>query len=121
MVSADVGCSAPEGQIARTPSFDHEHPSVGARNLLKAPLVGDNFFESHALAKRAMENNLFTEVYLSMSVTKPIQLKGWVNQPNPYERHGQRWRLYLSRVEILRRLAARSRKDVSSPTEGHPA
>jgi hypothetical protein len=87
--------------------------------------VGDNFFESHALAKRAMKHNLFTEVYLSTAVTRPIQLKGWVCQPNPYERHGQRWQLYLSRVEILRRLATRNRKNsaspVSAPAEGRPA
>ena len=69
----------------------------------------DNFFQSPALAKRAMKSNAFTEVYLSTAVTTPIQIKGWVNQANPYERHGQRWRLYISRVEILRRLAARSR------------
>jgi len=62
-----------------------------------------------------MKNNLFTEVYLSTAVTTPIQLKGWVTQANPYERHGQRWHLYLSRVEILRRLAARSRRTVASP------
>ena len=61
--------------------------------------MGDNFFESHALAKRAMKDNLFTEVYLSTAVQSPIQLKGWVCQANPYERHGQRWHLYLSRVE----------------------
>ncbi len=58
----------------------------------------DNFFESHVLAKRAMKSNLFTEVYVSAAVTTPIQLKGWVNQANPYERHGQRWHLYISRV-----------------------
>ena len=80
-----------------------------------------NFFESHALAKRAMKDNLFTEVYLSTAVTTPIQLKGWVTQANPYERHGQRWHLYVSRVEILRRLAARHRKNLSSPGEGGPA
>ena len=73
--------------------------------------MSDNFFESPALAKRAMKNNLFTEVYVSTAVTTPIQLKGWVSQANPYERHGQRWHLYLSRVEILRRLAARQRKN----------
>lgn len=77
-----------------------------------------NFFESYALAKRAMKDNLFTEVYLSTTVTTPIQLKGWVSQANPYERHGQRWHLYLSRVEILRRLAARHRKSPSSTGEG---
>ena len=63
--------------------------------------VGDNFFQSS------------------------IQLKGWVSQPNPFERHGKRWHLYLSRVEILRRLAARNRKNVSaplsSPSEDRPA
>jgi hypothetical protein len=79
--------------------------------------MGDNFFQSHSLAKRAMKNNLFTEVYLSTAVTTPIQLKGWVSQANPYERHGQRWHLYLSRVEILRRLAARNRKNAASPVE----
>jgi hypothetical protein len=84
--------------------------------------VDDNFFESHALAKRAMKDNRFTEVFLSTAVTTPIQLKGWVNQANPYERHGQRWHLYLSRVEILRRLAAaRLRKNLSSSGEGGPA
>lgn len=61
-----------------------------------------------------MKDSLFTEVYLSTSVTTPIQLKGWVSQANPYELHGQRWHLYLSRVEILRRLATRHRK-TSSP------
>ena len=80
--------------------------------------MGENFFESPVLAKRAMKDNLFTEVYLSTAVTTPIQLKGWVTQPNPYERHGKRWHLYLSRVEILQRLAARNRKNVS---EGRPA
>jgi hypothetical protein len=48
-------------------------------------------------------------------VTTPIQLKGWVNQANPYQHHGQRWHLYLSRVEILRRLAARHRRNGTSP------
>ena len=76
--------------------------------------MGANFFENPAQAKRAMRDNLFTEVYLSTGVTTPIQLKGWVSQANPYERHGQRWHLYLSRVEILRRLAARQRKNVSA-------
>ena len=84
--------------------------------------MGSNFFESYALAKRAMKDNLFTEVYLSTAVTTPVQLKGWVSQPNPFERHGQRWHLYLSRVEILRRLATRNRnnlaKNVSSPVSG---
>ena len=79
-----------------------------------------NFFESHALAKRAMKDGLFTEIYLSTNVTTPIQLKGWVNQANPYERHGQRWHLYLSRVEILRRLAARYQKNGSSPGPARP-
>jgi hypothetical protein len=88
---------------------------IGMRNLLEEPPMGDNFFESHALAKRAMRDNLFTEVYLSTAVTTPIQLKGWVNQANPYQHHGQRWHLYLSRVEILRRLATRHRKNSSSP------
>ena len=76
--------------------------------------MGDNFFQSPALAKRAMKDNLFTEVYLSTAVTTPIQLKGWVSQANPYQVHGQRWHLYVSRVEILRRLAARNRKNVGS-------
>lgn len=71
-----------------------------------------NFFESTALAKRAMRNRLFTEVYVTTAVTTPIQLKGWVSQANPYERGGRRWHLYLSRVEILRRLATRRRKNV---------
>jgi hypothetical protein len=79
----------------------------------------ENFFENHALAKRAMKNNLFTEVFLSTAVTTPIHLKGWVSQPNPYERHGQRWHLYLSRVEILRRLA-RNRKNVAPAAERPP-
>ena len=87
--------------------------------------MGDNFFESPVLAKRAMKDNRFTEVYLSTAVTTPIQLKGWVTQPNPFERHGKRWHLYLSRVEIMRRLAARNRKNVASPasssTEERPA
>ena len=47
----------------------------------------ENFFENHADAKRAMKDNLFTEVYLSTAVTTPIRLKGWVSQANPYERH----------------------------------
>jgi hypothetical protein len=81
--------------------------------------MGDNFFENPVQAKRAMRDNLFTEVYLSTAVTTPIQLKGWVTQPNPYERHGQRWHLYLSRVELLRRLAARHRKNVAA--SGAPA
>ena len=75
--------------------------------------MGANFFASPAQAKRAMRDNLFTEVYLSTAVTTPIQLKGWVSQANPYERHGQRWHLYLSRVEILRRLSARHQKNAS--------
>jgi hypothetical protein len=83
--------------------------------------MSDNFFESHALAKRAMKNNAFTEVYLSTAVTTPIQLKGWVSQANPYQREGQRWRLYISRVEILRRLATRNRKNVASSAEDRPA
>ena len=77
--------------------------------------MGANFFANPAQAKRAMRDNLFTEVYLSPAVTTPIQLKGWVSQANPYERHGQRWHLYLSRVEILRRLAARYQKNGASP------
>ena len=76
-----------------------------------------NFFESHALAKRAMKDGLFTEIYLSTNVTTPIFLKGWLNQANPYERHGQRWHLYLSRVEVLRRLAARHRKGIAPADE----
>jgi hypothetical protein len=93
---------------------------IGVRNLIEASSMSDNFFDSPALAKRAMRDNLFTEVYLSAAVTTPIHLKGWVTQANPYERHGQRWHLYLSRVEILRRLAARHRKNVSSPGAGRP-
>jgi hypothetical protein len=77
--------------------------------------MGNNFFDNSLEAKRAMRNNLFTEVYLSAAVTTPIEVKGWVSQANPYERHGQRWRLYLSRVELLRRLAAR-RKTVAAAT-----
>jgi len=76
--------------------------------------MGANFFANPAQAKRAMRDNLFTEVYLSTAVTTPIQLKGRVSQSNPYERHGQRWHLYLSRVEILRRLAARHQKNLAS-------
>jgi hypothetical protein len=91
---------------------------TGVQSLIKASSMSDNFFDSPALAKRAMRDNLFTEVYLSTAVTTPIHLKGWVTQANPYERHGQRWHLYLSRVEILRRLATRNRKNVS---EGRPA
>ena len=83
--------------------------------------MGDNnFFENPAQAKRAMKDNLFTEVYLSTAVTTPIQLKGWVSQPNPYERHGQRWHLYLSRVELLRRLAARQKKNAASAVAAQP-
>jgi len=59
-----------------------------------------------------MKDNLFTEVFLSAAVTTPIRVNGWVNQTNPYERYGQRWRLYVSRVEMLRRLSARYRKNV---------
>ena len=91
----------------------HSSPKSG-----RSAAVGDNFFESPVLAKRAMKDNLFTEVYLSTAVTTPIQLKGWVTQPNPFERHGKRWHLYLSRVEILRRLATRNRKNAS---QGRPA
>ena len=76
--------------------------------------MGDNFFSNQEQAKRAMKGNLFTEVYLSAAVTTPIQLKGWVSQANPYERHGQRWHLYLPRVEVLRRLAARQRKNAAA-------
>ena len=88
---------------------------IGVQNLLQVRPVGDNYFENHVLAKRAMKDNRFTEVYVSTAVTTPIQLKGWVTQANPYERHGQRWHLYLSRVEILRRLAARHRKNPAPP------
>jgi hypothetical protein len=91
-------------------------PTLAPKNLVKAaPIMGNNFFENPVQAKRAMRDNLFTEVYLSTAVTTPIQLKGWVSHPNPYERHGQRWHLYLSRVEALRRLAARRQKNVASP------
>ena len=76
----------------------------------------DNFFESYGDAKRAMKENLFTEVYLSTAVATPIQVKGWVTQSNPYERHGKRWHLYLPRVEILKRLAMRYRKNPQSPS-----
>jgi hypothetical protein len=76
--------------------------------------MGDNFFQSHAQAKKAMKDNLFTEVYLSAAVTTPIQVKGWVSQVNPFERHGQRWHLYLSRVEMLRRMQARYQKNAAS-------
>jgi hypothetical protein len=82
--------------------------------------MGDNYFDNHVQAKRAMRNNLFTEVYLSASVTTPIEVKGWVSQANPYERHGQRWHLYLSRVEMMRRLAAR-RKNVAAAEAASPA
>ena len=95
--------------------------SLLGENLLEGAPVNGNFFESYELAKQAMKDNLFTEVYLSTAVTTPIQLKGWVNQANPYQRHGQRWHLYLSRVEILRRLATRHRKSPSSAGEGGPA
>jgi hypothetical protein len=61
-----------------------------------------------------MKGNLFTEVYLSTAVATPIQVKGWVNQSNPYERHGKRWHLYLPRIEILKRLAMRYRKNAQS-------
>jgi hypothetical protein len=81
----------------------------------------DNYFDSHADAKRAMKENLFSEVYLSAAVQTPVHVKGWVSQPNPYERHGQRWHLYLPRVELLRRLSARYRKNLSSNAEGRPA
>lgn len=91
-------------------------PAFRPETCYKHAEMSDNFFESHALAKRAMKNNAFTEVYLSTAVTTPIQVKGWVTQPNPYERHGQRWHLYISRVEMLRRLAARNRKPSSSPS-----
>jgi hypothetical protein len=86
---------------------------IGEQNLLEVPPMGDNFFDSHAHAKQAMRENLFTEVYVSTAVTTPIELKGWVSQANPYERHGQRWHLYLSRVEILRRLGAQYQKNVA--------
>jgi hypothetical protein len=79
--------------------------------------MGDNYFDNHVAAKRAMRNNLFTEVYLSTSVTTPIEVKGWVSQANPYERHGQRWHLYLSRVEMMRRLAARRKSLASTEAE----
>jgi hypothetical protein len=77
--------------------------------------MSENFFENPVQAKRAMRDNLFTEVYVSTAVNTPIQIKGWVSQANQYQRHGQRWHLYLSRVEILRRLAARQRKNVAAP------
>ena len=83
--------------------------------------MGNNYFDNHLEAKRAMRNNLFTEVYLSASVTTPIEVKGWVSQANPYERHGQRWRLYLSRVEVLRRLAARRKNVATSEAASAPA
>jgi hypothetical protein len=94
---------------------------IAVQNLVEMPPMSDNYFENHVLAKRAMKNNLFTEVYVSTAVATPIQLKGWVTQPNPYERHGQRWNLYLSRVEILRRLATRHRKNSARPGESRPA
>jgi hypothetical protein len=81
--------------------------------------VSGNYFESPVLAKRAMKNNLFTEVFLSTAVTSPIHVKGWVSQANPYEREGRRWHLYLSRVEILRRLAAR--KNLAAAGQRRPA
>jgi hypothetical protein len=83
--------------------------------------VSDNFFESYGEAKRAMKENRFLEVFLSTSVQTPIHVKGWVAQPNPFERQGQRWHLYLPRVEILRRLATRHRKDLPPPIERRPA
>ena len=51
----------------------------------------------------------------SVRATTPIRVNGWVNQTNPHERYGQRWRLYVSRVEMLRRLSARYRMNLSSP------
>jgi hypothetical protein len=81
----------------------------------------ENFFETHREAKRAMQGNLFSEVYLSASVATPIHVKGWVTQANPYQRHGKRWHLYLPRIEILKRLAMRARKNLSSPVESRPA
>jgi hypothetical protein len=83
--------------------------------------VLDNFFENYGEAKRAMKENRFVEVYLSTSVLTPIQVKGWVAQPNPFERQGQRWHLYLPRIEILRRLATRNRKNAPAPVEGRPS
>src|SRR6185437_14133765 len=56
---------------------------IGVRNLIEASSMSDNFFDSPALAKLAMRDNLFTEVYLSAAVTTPIHLKGWVTQPTP--------------------------------------
>lgn len=79
--------------------------------------MSNNFFENPVQAKRAMRDGLFTEVYVSTSVTTPIELKGWVSHPNPYERHGQRWHLYLSRVEVLKRLAAKRQKSVPAPAD----
>jgi hypothetical protein len=81
-----------------------------------------NFFESPGEAKRAMKQNLFSEVYVSTSVVTPILVKGWLSQPNPYERHGKRWHLYMPRVEMLKRLAMRNRKTASlAPVENRPA
>lgn len=64
-----------------------------------------------------MKGNLFTEVYLSTAVAAPIDVKGWVSHSNPYERHGKRWHLYLPRVELLKRLAMRNRKNQPSAVE----
>jgi hypothetical protein len=80
--------------------------------------VSDNFFENYGEAKRAMKENRFIEVYLSTSVLTSVHVKGWVAQPNPFERQGQRWHLYLPRVEILRRLAMRRRKDLAPLVDG---
>jgi hypothetical protein len=81
----------------------------------------NNFFENTVDAKRAMKTNAFREVYLSTSVTTTIDVKGWVAQANPYDRHGKRWHLYLPRVEVLKRLAMRRRKTFAAPTDDRPA
>lgn len=80
----------------------------------------NNFFENPAEAKRAMKTNAFREVYLSTSADRSIDVKGWIAQANPYDRHGKRWHLYLPRVEILKRLAMRNRKNLSATVEDRP-
>ena len=75
--------------------------------------MSGNFFESHALAKRAMKDNLFTEVYLSTAVTTPIQLKGWVTQANPYESQAALASLHLARRDPETVSARRAAANVS--------
>jgi hypothetical protein len=81
----------------------------------------DNYFDNHADAKRAMKENLFSEVYLSTAATAAVRVKGWVSHVNPYERHGRRWYLYVPRIEIVRRWFVRSQKNLLSPSQDRPA